>query len=111
MIMINEDKKMNFYIAKPFQAIQVLPENIDKVINILPESFVFFGINMEGRTEQKEYDDDLKKYKKIGGFFYHNKKTEKIYHSDWVIIRKEKFEIVKNDYFEANFVEIPFIQK
>lgn len=107
--MIKEDLRLKFYIAKPFQAVQIVPETVENAMKILPDNFVFYGLNnFDGKT-QKEYDDYLSKYKMVGGFYYFNKKTEKIYNGDWIIIRKEKFEIVNNDYFIANFMEIPFI--
>lgn len=109
MLTINEDLKLKFYIAKPFQAIQILPETIDETIKILPDNFVFYGLKSVNGELQKEYDDNLKNYVKVGGYFYHNKKTEKIYNGDWVIIRKDRFEIVNDDYFKTNFIEIPFI--
>ena len=103
---------MKHYIAKPFQAIQILPEVINDAVKILPDNFVFYGLNKIGVDQfQKEFDDDLKKYKMVGGYFYFNKKTEKIYNGDWIILRKEKFEIVNDDYFKANFIEIPFSEK
>ena len=98
---------MKFYIAKPFEAIQILPENIKKAIEILPENFVFYGLTTVMDVHQKEYDEDLEKYQKVGGYFYFNKKTEKIYNGDWIIKRKDRYEIVNDDYFKANFLEIP----
>jgi hypothetical protein len=112
MITTNEDIKLNFYIAKPFQAIQILPETVEDAMKILPDNFVFYGLNRIGVDQfQKEYDDNLKKYQMVGGYFYFNKKTEKIFNGDWIVIRKERFEIVNDDYFKANFIEIPFIMK
>lgn len=107
--MTNENLKLNFYIAKPFQAVQIMPNTVEEAMKILPDNFVFYGLKQENGQTQKEYDDNLKKYQMVGGFFYFNKKTEKIYNGDWIIIRKERFEIVNDDYFKANFVEIPFI--
>lgn len=108
--MTNEkDLKLKFYFAKPFQAIQILPETVEDAIKILPDNFVFYGLKNVNGEFQKEYDDNLSKYRIVGGYFYHNKKTEKIYNGDWIIIRKDCFEIVNNDYFKNNFLEIPFV--
>lgn len=110
MNMIKENLKLNFYVAKPFQAVQIIPETVEEAIKILPDNFVFYGLIKNNHDQfQKEYDDNLKKYQMVGGYFYFNKKTEKIYNGDWIIIRKERFEIVNDDYFKANFIEIPFI--
>jgi hypothetical protein len=109
MLTTNENIKLNFYIAKPFQAIQILPETVEDAMKILPDNFVFYGLKKIDLNYQKEFDDDLKQYKMVGGYFYFNKKTEKIFNGDWIIIRKERFEIVNDDYFKANFIEIPFI--
>jgi hypothetical protein len=98
---------MKTYIAKPFEAIQINPQNIKNAIQVLPENFVFYGLNTDNGLLQKEYDDDLEKYLKVGGYFYFNKKTEKIYNGDWVIKRKDRYEIVNDDYFKTNFIEIP----
>lgn len=99
---------MKFYIAKPFQAVQILPETVRHAIEILPENFVFYGLKTENGIEEKDYDDlVIDKHQKVGGFLYFNKKTIKIFNSDWVIKRKDIYEIVNDDYFKANFIEIP----
>jgi hypothetical protein len=98
---------MKMYIAKPFEAIQIKPDTIKKAIEILPENFVFYGLNTHSGVSQKEYDDDLEKYSKVGGYFYFNKKTYKIYNGDWVVKRKDCYEVVNDNYFKTNFIEIP----
>jgi hypothetical protein len=98
---------MKTYIAKPFEAIQINSQNIKRAIEVLPENFVFYGLNTNNGALQKEYDDDLEQYSKVGGYFYFNKNTHKIYNGDWVIKRKDRYEIVNDDYFKANFIEIP----
>ena len=98
---------MKMYIAKPFEAIQITNGTVKKAIEKLPENFVFYGLNTCNGISQKEYDDDLEKYSKVGGYFYFNKKTYKIYNGDWVVKRKDCYEVVNDDYFKANFIEIP----
>ena len=101
---------MNLYVQKPCEAIQLNQENIQKIMEVLPEEkFVFFGIeNIEGK-DQKVFDDDLTKFKKIGGFLYHNREVKTIYYSEWIIKRKDEYEFMSDEYFKMNFIQVPFI--
>ena len=60
--------------------------------------------------EQKVFEDDLKHFNKVGGFYYHNREVKTIYESEWIIKRKDYFEIVNDEYFKNNFMQVPFIQ-
>ena len=101
---------MNLYIAKPFEAVQFSKSNIQQILSFLPEErFVFFGITILNGKEQKVFDDDLSGFSKIGGFLYYNKETKLILENDWIIKRKNTYEILNNDYFTDNFMQIPFL--
>ena len=97
---------MKSYIGKPFSAIQLNRQNIRKITNTLPEHFVFYGINESGGKEFGEADE-LEKYLKLGGYYYHGKAMRKIFDGDWIVARKEEYDFINNEYFEKNFVEIP----
>lgn len=101
---------MNLYVQKPCEAIQLNKETIQKIIEIFPEEkFVFFGIEIINGIQQKVFDDNLSKFNHVGGFFYHKKEVKVIFESEWIIKRKDIFEIVNDNYFKSNFVQIPFI--
>lgn len=74
------------------------------------EKFVFYGIEQINGVDQKIFDDDLSSFSKVGGFFYHKKEVKVIVESEWIIKRKDIFEIVNDEYFKNNFVQIPFIE-
>lgn len=97
---------MKTFIGKPFQAIQLNRQNIREIINTLPENFVFYGINESGGKEFGE-PDELEKYQTLGGYYYHGKAMRKIFALDWIVIRKDEYEFINNDYFLKNFIEIP----
>lgn len=94
---------MKTYISKPFSAIQINKNTVEEAQRILPESFVFYGIE----NGNKRFEEDLSSFFEIGGFLYFNKKTYRIYNNDWVIKRHDTFEVVNQEYFEKNFIEIP----
>lgn len=101
---------MNIYVQKPCEAIQLTKDNIKKIIEFLPEEkFVFFGINIINGVDQKIFDDDLSGFKRVGGFYYHNREVKIILENEWIIKRKDFFEIVNDEYFQNNFVQVPFI--
>jgi hypothetical protein len=101
---------MNLYVQKPCEAIQLNKETVQKIIEIFPEEkFVFFGIEIINGIQQKVFDDNLSKFNHVGGFFYHKKEVKVIFESEWIIKRKDIFEIVNDNYFKSNFVQIPFI--
>ena len=96
---------------KPCEAIQLNQQNIKKIIEFFPEEkFVFFGIEIIDGKDQKIFDDDLTGFKRVGGFLYHNREVKTIYDSDWIIKRKDDFEIMNDEYFNHNFIQIPFIE-
>lgn len=102
---------MNLYVQKPCEAIQLKKENIQKIMEFFPEEkFVFFGIEQINRVDQKVFDDNLSTFNKVGGFFYHKKEVKVIIEGEWIIKRKDIFEIVNDEYFKSNFVQIPFIE-
>ena len=102
---------MNLYVQKPCEAIQLNQQNIKKIIEFFPEEkFVFFGIEIIDSKDQKIFDDDLTRFKRVGGFLYHNREVKTIYDSDWIIKRKDDFEIMNDEYFIHNFIQIPFIE-
>ena len=102
---------MNLYVQKPCEAIQLNQQNIKKIIEFFPEEkFVFFGIEIIDGKDQKIFDDDLTGFKRVGGFLYHNREVKTIYDSDWIIKRKDDFEIMNDEYFNHNFIQIPFIE-
>jgi hypothetical protein len=98
-------------VQKPCEAIQLNQQNIKKIIEFFPEEkFVFFGIEIIDGKDQKIFDDDLTGFKRVGGFLYHNREVKTIYDSDWIIKRKDDFEIMNDEYFNHNFIQIPFIE-
>jgi hypothetical protein len=98
-------------VQKPCEAIQLNQQNIKKIIEFFPEEkFVFFGIEIIDGKDQKIFDDDLTEFKRVGGFLYHNREVKTIYDSDWIIKRKDDFEIMNDEYFNHNFIQIPFIE-
>jgi len=102
---------LNLYVQKPCEAIQLNQQNIKKIIEFFPEEkFVFFGIEIIDGKDQKIFDDDLTGFKRVGGFLYHNREVKTIYDSDWIIKRKDDFEIMNDEYFNHNFIQIPFIE-
>jgi hypothetical protein len=102
---------LNLYVQKPCEAIQLKKENIQKIMEFFPEEkFVFYGIEQINGVDQKIFDDDLSSFSKVGGFFYHKKEVKVIVESEWIIKRKDIFEIVNDEYFKNNFVQIPFIE-
>jgi hypothetical protein len=102
---------LNLYVQKPCEAIQLNQQNIKKIIEFFPEEkFVFFGIEKIDSKDQKVFDDDLTGFKRVGGFLYHNREVKTIYDSDWIIKRKDDFEIMNDEYFNHNFIQIPFIE-
>ena len=102
---------MNLYVQKPCEAIQLNRENIKKIMDVFPEEkFVFFGIEFIENKEQKVFDDDLTTFKKIGGFLYHNREVKTIYDGEWIIKRKEEYEFMNDEYFKANFIQVPFFE-
>ena len=101
---------MQLYVQKPCEAIQFNKSNLDKIVSFLPEErFIFYGIETINGKEQKIFDDDLSPFKKIGGFLYYNRETKLIQENDWVIKRKNIYEVLNNSYFTENFVLIPFL--
>jgi hypothetical protein len=101
---------LNIYVQKPCEAIQLKKENIKNITNFFPEEkFVFFGIDIINGVDQKIFDDDLTHFKRVGGFYYHNKEVKTIYENEWIIKRKDVFEIVNDEYFQNNFVQVPFV--
>lgn len=101
---------MNLYVQKPCEAIQLNKQNIQNIMEFFPDNrFVFFGIEMLNGKEQKVFDEDLSSFPKVGGFLYYNRETKVILENDWIIKRNESFEVISNDYFIANYVQIPFI--
>ena len=97
---------MKSYIGKPFSAIQLNRQNIKEIISTLPEHFVFYGINESGGKEFGEVEE-LEKYLKLGGYYYHGKSMRKIFDGDWIVARKEEYDFINDDYFSKNFIEIP----
>ena len=101
---------MQLYVQKPCEAVQFNKTNLSKIVSFLPEErFVFYGIETLNGKEQKVFDDDLSTFSKIGGFLYYNKETKIIQENDWVIKRKNIYEVLSNDYFLENFILIPFV--
>lgn len=102
---------MNLYVQKPCEAIQFNAKNIDNIMKFLPEEkFVFFGIEIINGKEQKVFDDDLSAFKRVGGFLYYKKETKLIMEDDWILKRKDNYEILNNTYFVSNFVQLPFLR-
>lgn len=102
---------MNLYVQKPCEAIQFTKENIQDIMTFLPEErFVFFGISMINGKEQKVFEDNLSSFSKIGGFLYYNRETKVILENDWILKRKNHYEVMANDYFIDNFIQIPFLK-
>lgn len=102
---------MQLYVQKPCEAIQFNRQNIKDIMRFLPEDrFVFFGIDIINGKEQKVFDDDLTLFHKIGGFLYYNRETKLIMEYDWILRRKDNYEILNNSYFSDNFVELPFLK-
>lgn len=101
---------MNLYVQKPCEAIQLNRENIQKIVELFPEEkFVFFGIEMIDGKGQKVFEEDLTPFQKVGGFLYHNHEVKTIYDSEWIIKRKDEYEFMSDEYFKANFIQIPFL--
>lgn len=102
---------MNLYVQKPCEAIQLNRENITKIVEVFPEEkFVFFGIKMIDGKEQKVFEEDFSEFQKVGGFLYHNREVKTIYDGEWIIKRKDEYEFMSDEYFAANFIQIPFIE-
>ena len=102
---------MNLYVQKPCEAIQLNRDNIKKIMELFPEEkFVFFGIEQIECKDQKVFDEDLTGFKKVGGFLYHNREVKTIYDGEWIIKRKDEYEFMSDEYFTANFIQIPFIE-
>jgi hypothetical protein len=97
---------MKAFISKPFFAIQLNRQNIREIMNSMPEHFVFYGLNESGDKEFGEVDE-LEKYPRLGGYYYHGRAMRKIFDGDWIIARKEEYDFVNNEYFEKNFIELP----
>lgn len=101
---------MNLYVQKPCEAIQLNRENIQKIVELFPEEkFVFFGIEKVEGKDQKIFEDDLTTFQRVGGFLYHNREVKTIYDGEWIIKRKEEYEFMSDEYFKANFIQIPFL--
>ena len=102
---------MNLYVQKPCEAIQLNRENIKKIIELFPEEkFVFYGIETIDGKEQKIFEEDLSNFQKVGGFIYHNREVKTIYDGEWIIKRKDEYEFMNDEYFKANFIQVPFIE-
>lgn len=101
---------MNLYVQKPCEAIQLNKENIKNIVELFPqEKFVFFGIESIEGKDQKIFDDDLSCFSRVGGFLYHNREVKTIYDGEWIIKRKDEYEFMSDEYFKANFIQVPFI--
>jgi len=97
----------HLYLQKPCEAIQFTKNNIAEVIKFLPEDkFVVYGIETINGKDTKVFDDDLSSFNRIGGFFYYNKETKTLSETDWILKRKNIYEILNNTYFTENFVKI-----
>jgi hypothetical protein len=93
-----------WYLAKPFQAIVVNKSTVNELSKELEKQFVFYGIDENGN---KCYDDDLSIYHKVGGYFYiKGIGTKKINDGDYIVLRHENFDIVTQEYFKRNFIEL-----
>jgi hypothetical protein len=102
---------MNLYVKKPCEAIQFNAKTIEIIMKFLPEDrFVFFGIEIINGKEQKVFDDDLSAFRRVGGFLYYKKETKLIMEDDWILKRKDNYEILNNTYFISNFIQLPFLR-
>ena len=96
---------LHWAMSKPFQVLQLNKTTINFATATLPEKhFVFYGIDEAG---EKRYDDDCSAFSKVGGFLYiKGQKTKKIYNGDYIVMRKEFYDILDKTYFEQNYVSI-----
>jgi len=102
---------LNLYVQKPCEAVQFSKNNIEEIMKFLPEErFVFFGVTTINGKEQKVFDDDLTPFNKIGGFLYYRKETKLIMEDDWILKRKDNYEVLSNLYFSDNFIQLPFLK-
>lgn len=93
-----------WYLAKPFQAIVVNKNTVNELSKELEKQFVFYGLDENGN---KCYDDDCSIYNKVGGYLYlKGIGTKKINDGDYIILRHENFDIVTQEYFKKNFIEL-----
>jgi hypothetical protein len=99
------ENHLRWAMSKPFQVLQLTKATINVAVKMLPENhFVFYGLDSDNI---KCYDDDCSVYPKVGGFFYiKGQKTKKIYDGDYIVMRKDFYDILDKTYFENNYVAI-----
>lgn len=91
-----------WYLAKPFQAVQLNRSTVNELSLLLVDRFVFYGLSEGG---EKVYDEDLSVYTKVGGYFYvKGVGTKKINNGDYVVLRHSNYDVVTQEYFEKNFI-------
>lgn len=93
-----------WYLAKPFQAVQLNRFTVNELSLLLHERFVFYGVLHDGT---KVYDEDLSVYSVVGGYYYvKGQGTKKLNDGDYVVVRNGHYDVVTQEYFTKNFIEI-----
>lgn len=53
------------------------------------------------------YEEDLSVYNKVGGYYYvKGVGTKKLNDGDYVVVRHDSYDVVTEEYFTKNFIEI-----